>query len=73
MHKIKFRSSFIKKLLKKIVIKVSRPEVNEFILGVFARAKNSNKRTILNLKKFNIFVNYEHFKMESINNVINQI
>ena len=28
---------------------------------------------ILNLKNFNKFVNYKHFKMESINNVLNII
>ena len=28
---------------------------------------------ILNLKKFNKFVNYKHFKIESINNVLNII
>ena len=64
----------IEKLLEKKVIKVIRPEVYEFTLGVFTRdEKDGNKRMILNLKKFNKFVNYEHFKMVSIKNVINLI
>ena len=42
--------------------------------GIFTGdKKEGNKRIILNLKKFNKFVNYKHFKMESINNVINLI
>ena len=35
--------------------------------------KDGSKRMILNLKNFNKFVNYKHFKMESINNVLNII
>ena len=31
------------------------------------------KKIMLNLKKLNKFVNYDHFKMESINNVTNPI
>ena len=61
----------IKKLLKKLVIVYSTPDIDEFISGIFTRdKKDANKRMILNLKKFNKFVNYKHFKMESINNVI---
>ena len=64
----------IKKLLRKSVIVYSTPEEGEFIFRIFTRdKKDSNKRMILNLKKFNKFVNYKHFKMESINNVINPI
>ena len=64
----------IEKLLKKSVIVYSTPEKGEFISGIFTRdKKDGNKRMILNLKKFNKFVNYKHFKMESINNVINLI
>ena len=64
----------IKKLLKKLVIFYSTPEEGEFISGIFTRdKKDGNKRMILSLKKFNEFFNYKHFKMESINNVINLI
>ena len=64
----------IKKLLKKSVIVYSTPEEGEFISGIFTRDKKRwQNRMILNLKKINKFVNYKHFKMESINNVINLI
>ena len=63
-----------KKLLKKKVIDCSTREYNEFISGIFTRnKKDGSKRMILNLKNFNKFVNYKHFIMESINNVLNII
>ena len=63
-----------KKLCKKTVIVYSTPGEGEFISGIFAGGKkDGNKRMILNLRKFNKFVNYKHFKMESINNIINLI
>ena len=67
-------STEIKKLLKKKVIVCTTAEHNEFISGIFTRNKrDGNKRMILNLKNVNRFVNYKHFKMESINNVLNII
>ena len=57
----------IKKLLEKKVINFSRPEVNELISGVFTRGKkDGNKRMALNFKRFNKFVNYEHFKINPL-------
>ena len=53
----------------KSVIIYSTPDECQFITGIFTR----NKRMILNLKKFNKFVNYKHFNMECNNNVINRI
>ena len=42
--------------------------------GVFIRPKKDNTyRMILNLKKLNAFIEYNHFKMESINHVIDII
>ena len=68
-----FQKNF-KKLLKKSVIVYSTPDEGEFISGIFTRdKKDGNTRMILNFKKFNKFVSYKHFKMESINNVINLI
>ena len=65
-------STEIKKLLKKKVVVHSTTEYNEFISGIFTRnKKDGSKRMTLNLKNFNKFVNYKHFKMESINNVLN--
>ena len=67
-------STEIKELLKKKFIVHSTTEYNEFISGIFTRnKKDGSKRMILNLKSFNEFVNYKHFKMESINNVLNII
>ena len=64
----------IKKLLKKLVIVYSTLEEGEFISDIFTRdKKDGNKRMILNLKKINKFVNYKHFQMESINNIVNLI
>ena len=65
-------SSEIQKLLNKKVLVHTKPEIGQFVSGVFTRdKKDGNKRMILNLKRFNNFINYKHFKMESINNVIN--
>lgn len=67
-------SQEISKLRAKKVIIPSRPEAGQFISSVFPRdKKNGNKRMILNLKKFNKFVDYKHFKMESITHVLNLI
>ena len=64
----------LEKLIKKKVIIYSKHEPNQFVSGIFTRdKKDGNKRMILNLKKFNKIVNYEHFKMETINNVLNII
>ena len=64
----------VTKLLKKGVIVKSKPEVGDFVSGVFTRDKKDNtKRMILNLKNLNSNVYYKHFKMESIQDVINII
>ena len=67
-------STEIKKLLIKKVIVHSTTEHNEFNSGIFTRnKKDGSERMILNLKTFGKFVNYKHFKMESINGVLNII
>ena len=58
------------KLLNKLIIGYSTPDKGE---KKKVSKKDGNKRKILNLKNFDKFVNYKHFKMESINNVINLI
>ena len=64
----------IKKLLKKKVIVHRTTEYNKLISGIFTwNKKDGSKRMILNLKNFNKFVNFKHFKMESINNVLSII
>ena len=64
----------IEKLLKKSIIAYSTPDEGEFFSSIFTRdKKDGNKRMKLNLKKFNKFVYYKHFKKESINNAISLI
>ena len=61
----------IAKLLQKKVIVETTPEPDEFISPIFTRAKKDGTyRMILNLKHFNKHICYKHFKMESIQNVI---
>ena len=49
-------------------------ERNVFVSGVFARStKDGSKRMILNLKRLNKFVGYKHFKMESLQNILELI
>ena len=61
----------VDKLLSKQVICESRREKNDYLSNVFTRNKNDGgKRMILNLKQFNTHITYRHFKMESINQVI---
>jgi len=64
----------IEKLLNKKVVMESPTENLEFISGVFTREKkDGTKRMILNLKHFNTHINYKHFKIESIQNVLNVV
>ena len=62
----------IEKLLNKGVLIPSQHEIGEFISPIFLRLKKNgiDYRMILNLKELNSFVEYEHFKMESLRSVI---
>ena len=61
----------INKLLQKGVIKESHNEHGEFISPIFLRPKpDGSYRTILNLKTFNEFVEYHHFKMDTLESAI---
>ena len=64
----------IKKLSEKGVIKEATHSTNEYISTVFTRPKkDGSHRLILNLKKFNQFVTYQHFKMESLQSAVQLI
>ena len=64
----------IKTLLQKQVIAMSVHEPGEFISPIFTRPKKDGSlRMILNLKNLNDHVFYNHFKMESLDNVLNII
>lgn len=53
-------------LLEKGVIEPCTPSSDQFVSTIFLRLKKSGKfRTILNLKSFNKFVQYFHFKQET--------
>ena len=57
----------IHKLLSKGVIAVAQHEDGEYLSPIFTRPKkDGSHRLILNLKSLNLFVEYHHFKMESI-------
>jgi hypothetical protein len=61
----------IDKLIHMGVIKTSKHEAGEIISPIFTRPKaDGTLRLILNLKRMNESVKYEHFKMEGIDNVM---
>ena len=58
-------------LLRKGIIERSVPEQGEVISNVFLRPKaNGEFRLILDLMDLNEFVEYEHFKMASLNTAL---
>lgn len=64
----------VHKLVDKGVIQESFNERNEFISPIFLRPKPDGlHRTILNLKTFNEFVEYHHFKMDTLESAIRLI
>ena len=57
----------IKTLLNKGVIDEAQPSQHQVISSIFLREKkNGSYRMILNLKGLNEFIEYKHFKMESL-------
>ena len=62
------------KLLAKGVITPSSHEEGEYIPPIFTRAKKDDSfRVILNLKCLNAHVQYHHFKMDSLNAVLQMV
>ena len=62
----------IKEFLQLGIIEKAVPSAQEFVSNVFSRhKKNGSSRLILNLVKLNPFIQYHHFKMDTINTVIN--
>lgn len=61
----------IQNLLSRGIIIESHHESTEFISPVFLREKkNGSFRMILNLKEFNRFIVYHHFKMDNIESCV---
>lgn len=66
--------SEIMRLLKTGVLVTCSREPGDFISNIFLRPKkNGGYRMILNLKKLNEFVPYQHFKMESLQHAIHMM
>ena len=64
----------VDKFLEMGVITKALHDPNEFISNIFVRPKpNGEARIILDLTKLNSFVQYEHFKMFSLNTAIDLI
>ena len=64
----------INKLVGKGVIEYTKHEKGEFISPIFFRSKSDGtRRLILNLKILNEFLEYDHFKMETIHSVADLI
>ena len=69
-QKIKIINTEIKKLLVKAVIIECEQDKGGFISTILTRQKKDGSfKTTLNLKYLNHYVNYQHFKMESLNDV----
>ena len=67
------RSTNLNLKSKKVFVNTDKRSGN-YISGVFTRGKkDGSHRMILNLKNFNKFICYRHFKIESIQNVLNAI
>ena len=64
----------IEELLNKGAIEFSQWEQDQFISNIFVVPKSNGKyRPIINLKSLNSFVQYEHFKQETFNIVLDLI
>ena len=80
-HEIKMSSEetvaadeMISKLLKKQAIIPWTLELDGFMNNIFMRPKkDGGSRTILNLKRFNTYIDKIHFKMETLQNILDTI
>ena len=67
LHETNFIDAEINKLSARKVILLSPPEIGQFISPIFLSTnRDGGHRLILNLKTFNKFLVYEHFKMETL-------
>jgi len=73
-HEIAIIDQEVDKLLNKGVIEESTRCTGDFISSIFTRPKkDGSRRMILNLRELNEYVVYQHFKMESLQHVLNII
>ena len=67
IEEVLFRKE-IARLRNRGVIKPIKESEAAFISSIFLREKKDNQyRLILNLKNFNRYVKYQHFKMDNLN------
>ena len=60
----------LNEMLNKNIVKVAVNQPGQIISSIFLRPKkDGTHRLILNLKKFNESVEYQHFKMDSLTNI----
>lgn len=72
VNECKILEQEINKLLVKGVIQKAEHLPHEFISGIFLRQKKDGSyRMILNLKQLNEFIEYRHFKMETLQSTLN--
>lgn len=61
-------------MLSKKAISFSNYESGQFISNiVIVEKKNSKYRPVINLKKLNEFIQYHHFKMETLESVLSSV
>ena len=64
----------IKKLLKMGVIRKTEQQQNQFLSPIFVKEKkDGSHRMILNLKRLNEYVEYQKFKMDTIQTALNLV
>lgn len=60
--------------MSKKAISVSNYEPGQFISNIFiVEKKNGKYRPVINLKKINEFIQYHHFKMETLESVVSSV
>jgi len=60
----------IEEMLEKGAIQQAQPTVNQFLSSIFlVPKKDGGNRPVINLKKLNEFIPYQHFKMEGLHSL----
>lgn len=73
-HEIVLIDSEVNDLLKKGAIAPTLEEKGQFISNIFLVKKKNNKyRPVINLKKLNEFIEYHHFKQETLDYILKSI
>ena len=56
-------------MMKKGEIRESQPHPNQFVSTLFSVGKDGNNRPVINFKKLNKLIPYQHFKMEGLHSL----